>query len=82
MCLFVLQTSKIHEMTAVADTHTEYNQLPHVHVHSSPADAHCYVMQCYHHTPKSLSQTGGLYYFSILPMLSIAYGQRSNNFIS
>jgi len=34
MCLFPLQTSTPHQLTAVADTHTEHSQLPHVHVNS------------------------------------------------
>jgi len=32
--LFPLQTSTPHQLTAVADTHTEHSQLPHVHVNS------------------------------------------------
>ena len=31
---FTLQSSTPQELTAVADTHTEHNHLPHVHVHS------------------------------------------------
>ena len=34
MCLYLLQTSTPHELTAGADTHTEHSQIPHVHVHS------------------------------------------------
>jgi len=34
MCLFLLQTSTTYQLTAVADTHTEHSQLPHVHVNS------------------------------------------------
>jgi hypothetical protein len=34
MCLFPLHTSTPHELTAVADTHTEHSQLPHVHFNS------------------------------------------------
>ena len=43
-----------------------------------PADALCYVIQCHHYTPKGLSLTGGLYYFCILPNLSITSGQNQN----
>ena len=32
MCLFPLQTSTPHQLTAVADTHTAHSKLPHVHV--------------------------------------------------
>ena len=35
MCLFPLQTGTAHELTAVADTHTEHSQLSHVHTCSS-----------------------------------------------
>ena len=38
-----------------------------------PADAHCYVTQCYRHTPEGLSWTGGLYYFCLLSKLSIIF---------
>jgi len=41
---------------------------------SVTADALCYVTQCYHCTPESLSSAGGLYYFCILPKLSITSG--------
>ena len=34
ICLFALHTSTPQELTAVADTHTEHSQLPHVHVNS------------------------------------------------
>ena len=34
MCLFHLQTSTPHKLTAVADTHTEHSQPPHAHVNS------------------------------------------------
>ena len=34
MCLSVLHTSTPEELSAVADTHTEHSQLPHVHVNS------------------------------------------------
>jgi len=34
MCLFILQTSTPHKLTAAAETHTEHYQLPHVHIHS------------------------------------------------
>ena len=34
MCLFPLQTSAPEELSAVADTHAEHSQLPHVHVNS------------------------------------------------
>jgi len=34
MCLFPLKTITPHELTAVADTHTEHSQLPLVHVNS------------------------------------------------
>jgi hypothetical protein len=34
-CRFFLQASKPFELTAAAHTHSEHNQLPHVHVHSS-----------------------------------------------
>jgi len=32
ICLTILQTSTPHELTAVTDTHTEHNQMPHAHV--------------------------------------------------
>ena len=56
MCLSVLQTSTPHELAAVADTHTEHNQLSHVHVHSCPADAQCYVTQFYQYTSDGYPQ--------------------------
>jgi hypothetical protein len=84
MCLSVLQTSTPHELAAVADTHTEHNQLPHVHVHS--CTCRCTVL-CYTVLPvhiRWLSSTAWLYYFCILPKLSNTSGQmtKKNYFIT
>ena len=81
-CLSVLQTSTPHQLTAVADTHTEHSQLPHIHVNSCTYRCtQCYVTQCQQYTPECLSWTAGLYYFCILPKLSNTSEQMIKNFI-
>jgi len=45
-----------------------------------PADAQCYVTQCYHYTPEGLSWRERPSCFRILPKLYIISGQRSTHF--
>ena len=56
ICLSVLQTSTPHQLTAVADTHTEHNQLPHVHVHSCTCRCTvlCYTVSPYIYTRRNI----------------------------
>jgi hypothetical protein len=65
MCMFVLQTSIPHEVTAAADTHTELNQLPHLHVHSCTCICIvlCYSVTIIYH--EGYSPTAEPYYFQI-----------------
>jgi hypothetical protein len=46
-----------------------------------PADALCYVTQCYEYKPEGLYTTGGQYYvFCVLSKLSVMNGERPNKF--
>jgi hypothetical protein len=75
-CLFILQFSTPHELSAFAVIHIEHNQLPYVHVHS--CTCRCTVL-CYTvlplHTRRLILNTVGLYYFCIIPKLSITSAQ-------
>ena len=60
-----------HQLTGVADTHTEHNQC-HMYISTVvPADAPCYVTHYYRCTPDGLYLAGDLCYFSILSKLFI-----------
>ena len=81
-CLFPLQPSTPHQLTAFADTHTEHNQLPHVHVNS--CTCRCTVL-CYTlsplHTRKLILTRRTVLFLHSFRIYSLYLGQGKMNFI-